>query len=925
MSNKISKLFVLLLTMFTFLTAQNAWINEIHYDNFGTDEGEFIEVVIENAGDYNLADFAVELYNGNDGTVYNTTTLDQFTQGNTVGNFTLFYYTYPVNGIQNGSPDGMALTYQGALIAGQFLSYEGTLTASNGAASGQTSVDILVSEPDSVGYSLQLGGSGTTYDAFAWQNPLPATPGAVNQNQEFSATIKPEPSEHVTNFAVDSVMVNAIYLSWAGATGAVLPDKYLLLGVKNGTSFPTVTDGTPVADDADWSDGLVAFNLLHQDGKNTFTVDNLESETTYSFRIYSYTNAGSNIDFKTDGTIPEVSATTKAAQIYSIAQVQKTPDGQEGDSPLNGQVVTVQGVVTAVTSYSFFLQDADTAWSGINVFGQSAASQVTLGDRVQLTGTVDEYYGKTEIKDVTALTILEQNVPLPNPLVLPTGQVAQEKYEGVLVRVKNATCTNPDLGYGEWEVDDGSGPCRIDDLMLQNFVPVSGQKYNITGICDYSYSNFKIEPRTLEDVEEVTTAPKIFLMGSNVRVPNADQDFVDSVKVTDNGTLVSVELRYRINSGQEKSVTMTAVVGDSIFVGTIPASEYNDGDKVEFWVYAKDNDNEESSGEVNGFFAGTTAISVLKQLDDNGVLVVDGFYARTSGVATVANGVFDTSHLSVYIQDENFSAINVFKYQAADFTIVPGHNYTVLGKLTQYRGLTEIVPDDPQSDIVDNGQATMPDPLAVTLSVLLNSPEPLEGLLIKVENADTVAGGGQWPEPGNNANLTITDDGGVTQLTLRIDKDTDLDEASAPTWPQTIIGIFSQYDSEAPYLDGYQIMPRSVQDLSGLTGIDLSTNNILPRQISLHPAFPNPFNPATTLTVEIPAEIAGKKEVHLEIYNILGQKVATLIQGKKLNAGFHRIKWQATANNGTSLPTGVYFAVLKVSNKIWTQKLILLK
>ena len=55
--------------------AQNAWINEIHYDNSGTDVDEFIEVVIQNPENYNLADFLVHLYNGNDGLMYNTTAL----------------------------------------------------------------------------------------------------------------------------------------------------------------------------------------------------------------------------------------------------------------------------------------------------------------------------------------------------------------------------------------------------------------------------------------------------------------------------------------------------------------------------------------------------------------------------------------------------------------------------------------------------------------------------------------------------------------------------------------------------------------------------------------------------------------------------------------------------------------------------------
>ena len=44
------------------IMAQNAWLNELHYDNSGTDVGEFLEIVIENPGSYSLSDFSVYLY-----------------------------------------------------------------------------------------------------------------------------------------------------------------------------------------------------------------------------------------------------------------------------------------------------------------------------------------------------------------------------------------------------------------------------------------------------------------------------------------------------------------------------------------------------------------------------------------------------------------------------------------------------------------------------------------------------------------------------------------------------------------------------------------------------------------------------------------------------------------------------------------------
>ncbi|MCF7796751.1 MAG: T9SS type A sorting domain-containing protein [Candidatus Marinimicrobia bacterium] len=155
----------------------NAWINEIHYDNNSTDANEGVEIIVENSGSYTLSNFQINLYNGSDGTSYDSNTLDQFTSGTTTSGFT--YYSLMWSGIQNG-PDGMALSYNGNLI--QFLSYEGTFSGSGGPADGVTSTDIGISEDGtgSTTTSLQLTGSGTKYSDFTWTADLAQTWGTPN-------------------------------------------------------------------------------------------------------------------------------------------------------------------------------------------------------------------------------------------------------------------------------------------------------------------------------------------------------------------------------------------------------------------------------------------------------------------------------------------------------------------------------------------------------------------------------------------------------------------------------------------------------------------------------------------------------------------------------------------------------------------------
>jgi PKD repeat protein len=302
-------LLVVLTAFFSFSgLAQNAWINEIHYDNTGGDVNEFIEVVIQNPGAYTLANFSVVLYNGNGGASYDTKTLDLFTVGASTNGYTFYHFVYPVNGIQNGAPDGMALAYSGVLIPGQWLSYEGVMTATDGPANGLSSADIGVIEAgtDPVGLSLQLSGSGAGYSEFLWLGPADDTPGQLNNNQTLGGAPLPEPSNYPTNFASEMYKVKAS-LTWTDATGTQLPGSYLIKISDTDNITPPV-DGTPVPDDEDLSDGTGALNVAY--GAETAMLYPLEGETDYFFKIYPYTNGGANINFKTDGTAPSATGST---------------------------------------------------------------------------------------------------------------------------------------------------------------------------------------------------------------------------------------------------------------------------------------------------------------------------------------------------------------------------------------------------------------------------------------------------------------------------------------------------------------------------------------------------------------------------------------------------------------------------------------
>ena len=178
----------------------------------------------------------------------------------------------------------------------------------------------------------------------------------------------------------------------------------------------------------------------------------------------------------------------------TIAEIQGTGNA----SPFSEQVVTTSGIVTAVNGTGYHLQDGTTIRSGIYIYDQTYTP--TLGDQIEITGTVTEYFDLTEIVDLSAFQIISSGNALPAPIELSTVEINQEDYEGMLVKVNQATCTNADLGFGEFELNDGSGACAVDDLYFL-FVATEGEDYNLTGPLHYSFSAYKIIPRNENDIE----------------------------------------------------------------------------------------------------------------------------------------------------------------------------------------------------------------------------------------------------------------------------------------------------------------------------------------------------------------------------------------------------------------------------------------
>jgi len=94
----------------------------------------------------------------------------------------------------------------------------------------------------------------------------------------------------------------------------------------------------------------------------------------------------------------------------------------------------------------------------------------------------------------------------------------------------------------------------------------------------------------------------------------------------------------------------------------------------------------------------------------------------------------------------------------------------------------------------------------------------------------------------------------------------------------------------------------------------------IPTKITLHNAYPNPFNPSATISFDIPEDYF----VNLTIFDLAGKKIKTLFN-KNMVAGFHSVRWRGLDEQYQTVSTGVYLCVLQTGNFSETKKIIFLK
>ena len=473
----------------------NVFFNEFHYDNSGGDVGEAIELA--GAAGTSLEGWSIVLYNGNGGGAYRTVSLSGIIPDQDDGFGTI---SFDVSGLQNGSPDGFALVDADGNVV-QFLSYEGTMVASDGPAAGMTSEDVGVEEAGSpAGFSLQLSGTGSNYEDFSWTGPVGDSFGSVNAGQDFTPP-NPNGSFYIDDASVTegdagiSLMIFTVRRT-GGTEGEVSVDYSVILG-----------DNAQSADAADFA-GALSGTVIFAAGQSSaiITIEvagDTQPEPTEFFGV-ELTNPTGGADIR-DGEATGTIINDEALNLQ-IGEIQ----GESHQSIYVDNIVTTTGIVTAVARNGFYMQDADgdgnaATSDAIFVFTRSAPT-VVAGDALTVTGTVNEFTPGGDESNLSTTQLIDASITVessgnalpaavligPNGVTPPTEIIDDdglsdydpandgidfwESLEGMRVTVENPVAIDGTNNFGElWTVaSDGAGTLAATNVSETGLVVIDG-------------------------------------------------------------------------------------------------------------------------------------------------------------------------------------------------------------------------------------------------------------------------------------------------------------------------------------------------------------------------------------------------------------------------------------------------------------------
>ncbi|MCK5224967.1 fibronectin type III domain-containing protein, partial [Candidatus Calescamantes bacterium] len=628
----------------------------------------------------------------------------------------------------------------------------------------------------------------------------------------------------VSNITFTDSTATSVALSWDAATDSDQDTEPVKYDVYRHTA--TIADTSS------------ATLISSEQTATTCSSTGLTAETQYFYKIVAR-----NCVPLTQLASDELDITTPAAVvadgIYAV-QFNNSVAGSGDDcysSPDDGNPVTLTGVVMTDGFDKYFIADDVGAWNGIYVYDYT--NKPAIGDEVTVTGTVDEYYGLTEIIDVTsytnngASTVYDSTTVTVEAIGGAGGEVAcnatTESYEGVLVTFYDVVVSSATGNHGYWRIKDAAGTkeIEVDDMIYHADMPLGQALDQLTGFVSYSFDIYTINPRSADDIV-------LGCEGTDVTAPDWAVSGVSNIAATDPGSGARLDIDWDAATDAE-NVAVTYDLYSSttspvnIIVGNLIASDLTStsymntglttGTTYYYKVLAKNcvplattsSDEATEVPTLDLTFTDICDIQAFNASDPNSPAysLENGNSVWIKGIATVDQGVFGLSGSSIYVQTEGGCGVNVFSYEV--MSISEGDTVICQGEVEEYRGTTEVkVSDTTTFTITPSGTTITPEAINTTLEENWQDIEAKEGQLV------TFTGVVSYIDKTSNRNklgvqdATETDSYGITVFWYDGTGDITWDAVADFTLGETVtvVGIVGQMDYDSPFTSYYQILVR---------------------------------------------------------------------------------------------------------------------
>jgi hypothetical protein len=559
------------------------------------------------------------------------------------------------------------------------------------------------------------------------------------------------------------------------------------------------------------------------------------------------------------------------------------------------------------------------------------------------------------------VTIAELNTGTPGVGNLLTG----EKYEGQYVVIRNVVTSDRNTTTGVFRINDGLGnQMEIHDQsgfftkrahQLRAFdPPIDGTTIQyIRGVIG-NHSNpsrYVIRPMLPNDLLIGQSPPTFSNLRRNSGLVTSNQPVEITVTIQDldqGGSVTSAQLFYRVNSGALTTINLTAG-NDNVWSATIPGIP-NDSALVDFYVRAQDNDGMVAFSPADTLRNKYFYLVLNRPLNiqdvqyspfGSGFSAYNNYRVTVSGVVTA-----DTTDLQgdgnqvgrrTYIQNGSGPWSGIWVFGNLADPLIRGQHVTVSGLIREDNSNTRV--DSLTQVVVNSSNNPLPEPVLISTRTIATTgtgvpngfvpAEQWEGVLVKYSNVvvtDVNADGNEGPNGGGNSNFGEIMVADTSNVQTRVE----LQEGNHQYHNLWVAGLdsiagniyirendrFTELRGVMFYSFGnYKLVPRKGDDFVGYSTDVESDNNLTPEEYTLSQNYPNPFNPSTVIEYSLPK--AGY--VKINIYNILGQQVRTLVNMEQ-NAGRYSVRF-----NAENLPSGIYFYELRIENYQQSKKMLLIK